>query len=196
MQLDRVTAVFTGGRQDVRELLTEHLGQPLTPEIAASIELAATRSGLELTRHQKTFLLTEAMMGKKPADIRTTHYFTPGVYAREIEIPKGTVLVGAVHRVQNLAIVSKGCMELLTDSGTVIVSAGGRPINCMPGNANAALALEDSVWTNFFPNPTNETDPDKLVEQVAFIKASEVGGQSENRQVIAYAQALALEMES
>lgn len=183
-------------RQAVRDILSANVGQVLTPELAALIELSGLSVAAPFARAERIDRLTNELMGMKPAEIHVSHYFTPGVYAREITIPKGTVLVGAMHRDQNLAILSKGCMKLLTDDSTVIINAGDPPINCAAERANAAVALEDSVWTNFFPNPTNETDPDKLVEMVAFVKASEVGGGPENRQALAYAQTLELELEN
>ena len=53
-----------------------------------------------------------------------------------------------------------------------------------PGQKNCAVALEDAVWTNFFPNPTGETDPDKLVEILSESKATELLGGPDNAQLI------------
>jgi hypothetical protein len=52
---------------------------------------------------------------------------------------------------------------------------------------NAAYALEDSVWTNFFP--TEETDTDVLVELLTESKASELLGGKDNKQLIANQEA-------
>ncbi len=172
---------------DLRIALADRLGQVLTPEVAAEIELSATRAATLFARPQKVERLAASMIGLPQPEFKVRHFFAPGVYAREITIPKNTVLIGAKHRVQNMAMLTKGVLSLVTDTGTVMVKAGDPPINCMPGRENAALALEDSVWTNFFPNPTDETDPDKLVEMIAFIKASEIAGGADNVQVMALA---------
>jgi len=164
------------------------LGQVLTPEIACALEMAGAAAASPFAKGGKVDRLAASMIGLPQADLPVRHHFSDGIYAREITIPKGVVLVGAVHRLQNMAILSKGALELVTDTGTARVQAGDPPIVCRPGRQNAALALEDSVWTNFFPNPSNETDPDKLVEMVAFIKASEILGGSENVQLLAYVQ--------
>jgi hypothetical protein len=92
------------------------------------------------------------------------------------------VLTGAVHKIQNLAILSQGKLQLVTDDGTVIISAP-HILTVMPGTKNAAYALEDSVWTNFFA--TDETDVDKLVELLSESKASELLGGKDNKQLIA-----------
>ncbi len=58
-------------------------------------------------------------------------------------------------------------------------------VTVKPGAKNAALALEESVWTNFLPNPDNETDTDRLVEVFTHSKASELLGGKDNPQLIA-----------
>ena len=44
------------------------------------------------------------------------HHFAPGLYARKMLIPKGTVLTGAVHKTEHLCIVS-GDIEVTTEEG-------------------------------------------------------------------------------
>ena len=61
-------------------------------------------------------------------------------------------------------VLSAGRLRLVTDEGTVEIAAP-HPRVCKPGTKNAAVALENSVWTNFFV--TDETDTDKLVELLA-----------------------------
>ncbi len=117
------------------------------------------------------------------ADCPVRHYFAPGLYAREITIPQGVTLTGAIHKQQNLAILSKGRLLLATEHGPVEISAPCTlPVTV--GAKNAALALEESVWTNFFPNPDNITDIDKLVELLTESKACELIGGSENKQLL------------
>jgi hypothetical protein len=118
------------------------------------------------------------------------HYFAPGIYAREITIKKGTVLTGAIHKTENLAILSCGRLQLVTESGTIEISAP-HILTVKPGTKNAAYALEDSVWTNFFP--TEETDVDKLVELLTESKASELLGGIDNKQLVANQAAERLE---
>jgi hypothetical protein len=169
----------------LRAALSDHLGSVLTPEVAADIEVRSTLAATLFARPQKIERLAVSMLGLPQPVFQVRHYFSPGIYAREITIPKDVVLVGAVHRLQNMAILTKGRLRLVTDTGTVMVQAGDPPINCSADRENAALALEDSVWTNFFPNPNDETDPDKLVEMVSFMTASEIAGGAQNVQLLA-----------
>jgi hypothetical protein len=133
---------------------------------------------------QKAERLQETLQGVPQVDCPVREYFAPGVYAREITLPAGTVLVGAVHKVENLAVLSKGRLILATDSGPIEITAP-YTLTVKSGSKNAATALEDSVWTNFLPNPTNETDPEKLVEMFTESKACELLGGAQNAQLLA-----------
>ena len=126
--------------------------------------------------------LEAEMLTLAQVDCPVRHYFAPGLYAREITIPAGTVLTGAVHKTENLAVLSAGRLLLVTDAGTVEVCAP-HTLTVKPGQTNAALALEDAVWTNFFA--TTETDPDKLVGILTESTAAELLGGPDNAQLIA-----------
>lgn len=134
------------------------------------------------TMRQKVERLERAMYEMPQADCPVRHYFAPGMYAREITIPKGVTLVGAIHKTENLVVLSKGKLELVTEDGTRTVEAPCT-LTVKAGAKNAALALEESVWTNFFP--TTETDLDKLAELLTHSKASELLGGAENKQLLA-----------
>lgn len=149
-----------------------------------SYKFGITRGRPILSMRQKVDKLERSMYALPQAECPVRHYFAPGLYAREITIPKGVTLVGAVHKSENLAVLSKGRIELVTEEGTVTLEAPCT-VTVKPGTKNAALALEDAVWTNFLPNPDNETDTDKLVEVFTHSKASELLGGSDNPQLIA-----------
>ena len=137
-----------------------------------------------LSMREKVRRLERSLFELPQAECPVRHYFAAGIYAREITIPKGVTLVGAIHRTENLVVLSKGKLQLVTDEGTTVIEAPCT-LTCKPGAKNAALALEDSVWTNFFPNPDGETDTDKLVEALTHSKASELLGGVHNQQLIA-----------
>jgi hypothetical protein len=137
---------------------------------------------LATSMQEKVVALEEVLLEVPQVDCPVQHHFAPGMYAREITIPKGTVLTGAVHKTQNLAVLSQGKLQLVTDNGTTIISAP-HILTVMPGMKNAAYALEDSVWTNFFP--TEETDTDVLVELLTESKATDLIGGSDNKQLVA-----------
>lgn len=127
--------------------------------------------------------LQDSMLARPQVDCPVTERFIEGLYAREIRIPAGTVLIGAVHKAESIVVLSAGRLELVTEAGVVEISAP-HTLVCKPGTKNAALALEDAVWTNFFP--TTETDPRKLVELLTYSTADELLGGSKNPQLAAH----------
>lgn len=131
---------------------------------------------------EKVVRLEQELQNVPQVDCPVRHYFAPGMYAREITIPAGVVLIGAIHKTENLVILSKGRLRLVTDSEVTEISAP-YTTKCMPGAKNAAVALEDSIWTNFFP--TDETDLDKLAELLTESKSCELMGGSANKQMLA-----------
>jgi len=60
-----------------------------------------------------------------------------------------------------------------------------------PGTKRAIHALEDTVWTNI--HATNETDLDKLVEELTESTVDQLQGGDNNKQELAYADQLKLE---
>lgn len=182
------------GRDRFRHALATKLGCVLTADVAAWLEshcfpmeigfvaTAGIRAGTEM-RDRIHRLIDEAML-QPQVECPVREYFAPGLYAREITIPKDTVLVGAVHKTQNMAMLSRGTLQLVTESGTTEISAARESyyLTVMPGGMNAALALEDSVWTNFFP--TAETDPEKVIAELCELPRSQLLGGSENRQLL------------
>lgn len=139
---------------------------------------------LTLRQREKVERLERELNKVPQVDCPIRHYFSPGLYAREITIPAGTALVGAVHTHDSLVILSAGCMKLVTDLGVIVISAP-HTLNCKAGAKNAAVALDTSVWTNIFPNLDNETDTDKLAERYTESKASDLLGGSTNHQLAA-----------
>lgn len=141
---------------------------------------------------EKVHQLEAALVNELQVDCPVRHHFSPGIYAREITIPAGTVLVGAVHRMDSIAVLSSGRLLLVTDAGVVEVSAP-HTVHCRAGCKNAAYALETAVWTNFLPNPTDEKDVDRLVEIYTESKASDLLGGSTNSQLVANRAAESIE---
>lgn len=85
------------------------------------------------------------------------HWLTPGVYAREIHLAAGTLVVGKIHRHEHLNIISKGSVTVFTEFGEETLTAPAS-FSSKPGTKRAVLTHEDAIWTTIHPNPTNETD--------------------------------------
>lgn len=96
------------------------------------------------------------------------HHFSQGVYAREMFIPKGTVLTGKIHKYEQLNIMSQGELSVLTEDGIKRVKAPFTIVS-PPGTKRVAYAHEDTIWTTI--HGTDETDLEKL--EAHFVAQSE-----------------------
>jgi len=91
----------------------------------------------------------------------TDHFFAPGVYLRTLFIPKGHVLVGAVHKQATLNILLKGKISVVTDRGERIVAEAPFIFKAEPGQ-KAGYAITNVWYSSIFPNPDNTEDMDEL----------------------------------
>lgn len=109
----------------------------------------------------KVNALETAILTLPQVEMPLTHHFAPGIYAREMFVPKGGVLTGRVHKFTHLSIMSKGDLSVVTEDGVIRVQA---PFTLVApaGTKRAMYAHEDTVWTVILP--TTETDVDKIEE--------------------------------
>lgn len=140
--------------------------------------------GKGFRRAQSIAVIEKALLTVPQVDCPIREFWVNGLYAREITIPKGVTLIGVVHTTENFAVLKSGRLRLSTDTGPIEIAAGHMLV-VKPGQKNAAYALEDSVWTNFFANPTNEKNSDVLVEKLSTSKATDLIGGSTNKQIAA-----------
>lgn len=96
-----------------------------------------------------------------PSDFKTVHHFAPGIYMRELFIPKGVTLVGKIHKTEHMLIISQGDISVMTDEGIKRLKASS-VVHTMPGMKRVMFAHEDSVCITSHYNPTNERDLDKI----------------------------------
>jgi hypothetical protein len=123
---------------------------------------AKTEQKLSAAEMRSKIMRLETEILKFPqATIKTTHHFAPGVYMREVFIPKDTVVTGAIHKTEHLNILSQGEISVWTEDGLKRIKASS-VIPSKPGIKRAGYAHEDSVWITICHNPTNENDTEKL----------------------------------
>lgn len=104
------------------------------------------------------------------------HHFSKGLYARELHIPAGTLLVGKIHKHQSLNILSAGEISLFTEDGPKRVKAPYTVVSA-PGIKRVGFAHEDCVWITV--HATEERDLDKIEDEVIAGDYSEVLSQEE-----------------
>jgi hypothetical protein len=102
------------------------------------------------------------------------HWLAPGIYAREIHLPGGTVVVGRVHRHRHFNIISQGSITCYTEFGLEHHTAPASFIS-EPGTKRVVLTHEDAIWTTIHPNPTDETDISTLEDMFTALEYQELG---------------------
>jgi hypothetical protein len=88
-----------------------------------------------------------------------THHFSRGVYGRELLIPKGTCIVGRIHKYSQINVLLRGDISVLTEDGIKRMQAPAI-ITSPAGTKRAGYAHEDTVWVTFCG--TDTTDPEVL----------------------------------
>ena len=101
------------------------------------------------------------------------HYFTPKdekynccTYAREMMIPKGTLIIGKIHRHQHLNFISKGKVKVFTEFGEKYLTAPCTFVSEV-GLKRAVYAEEDTLWTTVHLTEfEKESELDKIEQEV------------------------------
>lgn len=115
-------------------------------------------------------------------DCTLKHYFAPkndkygcGTYAREMMIPKGTLIVGKIHRHQHLNIISKGKVKVFTEFGEKYFEGPCTFISEV-GLKRAVYAEEDTLWTTVHLTEfQSEAELDKIEQEVISPSYAEMG---------------------
>jgi hypothetical protein len=109
-------------------------------------------------------------------DFPVTHFKAPGMIGRQMLIPKGSIIVGKIHKHAHLNQISYGHVRVFTEFGPMEIN-GPTTFTSQPGTKRVVLAIEDTLWTTFHLNP-NDYDPDneeemKLLENEIIAKSYE-----------------------
>lgn len=103
----------------------------------------------------KNFLMDPSTEG---ADLPIKHSFAPGIYAREMTIPEGTLLLGKIHKHRHHNFLMKGSIIVLTESNGVELLQAPLMIVSEPGTQRIGYAVTDTVWTTVHENKDNSED--------------------------------------
>lgn len=89
------------------------------------------------------------------------HHFAPGVYVREILLPKGTVITGRIHLHEHFCILVSGHVICADELGTTELK-GFNLFVSRPRTKRAITVLEDAIFLTIHPREDDETDVDTL----------------------------------
>ncbi len=129
---------------------------------ALSFEDQALEQILAPSREQ-IMRLEEEMRKFEQTDIPLAHNFAPGTYARTAFLPKGSLIVGKIHKHAHQNIVSCGRVTVVTEFGRMEIQ-GPHVFTSQPGTKRALYVHEDTWWTTI--HLTDETDLNKIEEEI------------------------------
>jgi hypothetical protein len=147
-----------------------------------SLEAVKSRENIMAIQHKIEDMVAkgEAPSGKE--DRKLTHHFTEidnnyncCLYGREMFMPKGTLVVGKIHKRQGLNFLMQGKVYVATEFGKQWYTAP-----CIIKSAanvkRIVYAKEDSIFVNVhLTGYTGEENLDKVEEDIVAVDYSEVG---------------------
>lgn len=111
----------------------------LVTEAGDSTERRAQIAALE------AYMLAMDDGDKLDIEAATFHHFASGVYCREMRLPAGYVIVGKIHKTENMSILLQGQIRVITETGTVELHAP-RIMVSAPGTKRVGYAITDAIW--------------------------------------------------
>lgn len=104
------------------------------------------------------------MPGEK-REFKVEHTVQDGMYMRKLFIPKGSLIVGKIHKLGCLNIVAQGDISVVTETGSARVRAGYTVVS-PAGIQKVGYAHEDTVFINVFR--TDEVDIERIENAIAW----------------------------
>jgi len=108
--------------------------------------------------------LQDLLLDQEQVEIEVRHHFADGCYARELHIPAGVVLVGAIHKTNHHWVISQGKCAISDESGGSRVISAPYHGQTYPGDKRAIHAIEYTVMTTF--HPTDKTDINEIENDI------------------------------
>ena len=121
----------------------KHLSQERLDEIEASLIEAA-----------------EAGLVQEP-EVPLKHYFVPGMYVREVFMPRGSLVVSMEHKTSELNLIPRG-RAIVRSGDDLRLVVGPCAFESEAGIRKILLMIEDTVWQTAHYNPDDTRDFKKL----------------------------------
>lgn len=119
----------------------------------------------------------ELIRNHERVNFEYVHRFTPGLYSREMFIPKGTVLGGAMHKTQHMFVISKGDISTWCPDGKIVRMKAPFTGITEVGTRRLGFAHADTIMISF--HATDKTDPDKIAEEIVDMRANPLLSESD-----------------
>ena len=118
----------------------------------------------EPTWKEKVAFLVRGMGAMPQTEMPLKHYFAPHVYIREIFMPKGTIVIGKIHKTEHFNIVQTGSATLLNEDGTRKFLKAPCTFVSKGGVQKVLYIHEDMVWSTV--HVTENRDMESLEAEI------------------------------
>ena len=147
--------------------------------------LAKVTKHPDTVRTRNAIFALEKHMNPVGDEVKHSHRFAPGVYTREMFVPKGLMITGAIHKTEHISIFLEGRMLVTDGYGESKEIVAPMVEIALPGVKRAGIALEDVRWITI--HPTDETDLSVLEDMLVTNDFSEVEYLVDQRDYAAFA---------
>ncbi len=151
-------------------------------DIQNSMERVQFREKVMIVQNGIQDMIKNGQVESTLEDCVLTHHFAPidevygcCTYARQMFIPKGTLIIGKIHRHQHLNFILKGKVSVATEFGKKYMEAPCTFISEV-GLKRAVYAEEDTIWTTVHLTKYHgEENLDKIENEVISPNYAEMG---------------------
>ena len=139
--------------------------QLIDPQTTSSemVDFTTTLNAMSGDMIEKLFVIEAALKQMPQVEVPLRHCFGNKVYVREMTAPKGSILIGKMHKFKQVNIVIKGDISVLTEDGWKRLKSGDM-FESPAGVKRALVTHEETVWTTICG--TEETDVDKVEDEL------------------------------
>jgi len=100
------------------------------------------------------------------------HTFADGVYIRQMDMTKDSIVIGAIHNHLHVWFLLTGHVTVATEDKTEDYVAPCYVVST-PGAKRVILANEDSIFVNVHKNPSNTEDLSQLEKEIVSLNYEE-----------------------
>jgi hypothetical protein len=93
------------------------------------------------------------------------HTFTDGIYVRQMSMKKDSAAIGKIHKNKHIWFLMSGSMCVASETSSENYEAPCY-VEAPAGSKRVLYALEDCVWVNVYPNPTNTENLEELEDMI------------------------------
>lgn len=123
-----------------------------------------TLTATDEATHQRVDAVHRLCATLPAVDMPVTHRFTPGMYSREIFMPKGSLVVSKIHKTEHPFVVISGRAAVWDADNGVQQLQGGHVGITKPGTRRVLFIHEDCRWITF--HATDKLDVDEIESEI------------------------------